>query len=395
MTVDTLIGSIDAMSIRTLIGPTSLRDYAKSQGWRLLKEAARDRLYVMTHPRFERRQLVFPMDSTAPDYAEAVMLMVEKLAVLESRSPQAVLRSLLEVDEDGLGFRVASPRLDDRSLPLSFVVSMIEGAQRLLLASACTVLKPQLHHPRLSRTEAQQFLETTRFRHTEPGSFVLNVSCPVHGVDVGAPLFPEYPDIPFARRATLTLQRSLRRLVEAVETDSLEDLVDTTRADALPLISSNLCEALTRFEDTTLRNSVEIAVRWAVSIPHPQDEGPVSVIRVQHDYFSRIEEVGRELRATERYLDDTFIGTVERLDGDMDADGRRSGEVVLSLLLPEGEQVRARTSLDSEQYAIADRAHMKEGVYVMVRGRLQPGRQPRQLTDLRVFELLQATAGDA
>jgi len=34
------------MNFETFIAPTDLRDYAKAQGWVLLKEAAKDRLYV-------------------------------------------------------------------------------------------------------------------------------------------------------------------------------------------------------------------------------------------------------------------------------------------------------------------------------------------------------------
>jgi len=378
------------MSIYVLIAPTDLRNYAKAQGWVLLKEAAKDRLYVMTNPRFERRQLVFPMDTTAPDYAEAVAIVVDKLASMEGRTPQAVLKSLLEVGDDSISFRVTSPRPDEHSLPLSFAGSMIAGAQQLLLASACTVLRPRAHHPRLSRTEPQQFLETTRFRHTQPGSFVLNVSCPVQAMDVQAPLLLNEMVAPFVRRATITLRRSLGELVAAIETDSLDELVEATRKSATPLISSNFCEALTRFEDETLKNSIDIGITWAVSIPRPANEPTVSIVRVQHDYFSRIEEVRRELRSVEKHTDDTFIGTVERLDGEMGMDGQRSGEVILSLFLPEGEQVvRARTNLNAEHYEKADQAHMTEGTLVKVAGRLHPGRQPRQLDGLRSFELIQ------
>ena len=32
------------MNLETLIAPTDLRDYAKDQGWILVKEAAKDRL---------------------------------------------------------------------------------------------------------------------------------------------------------------------------------------------------------------------------------------------------------------------------------------------------------------------------------------------------------------
>ena len=377
------------MNYETFIAPTDLRDYAKAQGWVLLKEAAKDRLYVLTNPRFERRQLVFPMDTTAPDYAEAVMLIVDKLATMENRPTGAVLKSLSEVADDAIAFRVTSPRQEDRSLPLAFAGSMLIGAQQLLLASACTVLKPQTHHPRLSRTEAQQFLETARFRHTQPGSFVLNVSCPVQAMDVQSALLPNELEAPFVRRATVALKRSLRELVSAIETDSLDALVAETKQSATPLISSNLCEALTRFEEDSLKNSVEIGITWASSIPRPADEPIVSIVRVQHDYFSRIEEVRRELRSEEKHTDDTFVGTVERLDGEMDDQGHRQGEVILSLLLPEGEQIRARTNLNPEQYAKADQAHMTEGAYVKVSGRLHPGRQPRQLSDLSSFDLIQ------
>ena len=169
----------------------------------------------------------------------------------------------------------------------------------------------------------------------------------------------------------------------------MDELIETTKKSASPWLSSNFCEALTRFEDESLKNSVEIGITWAASIAHPAGAKPISTVRVQNDYFSRIEEVHRELRSVEKHTDDTFVGTVERLDGEMGPDGRRSGEVILSLLLPEGEQVRARTNLDTEAYTKADQAHMTDGTYVKVAGRLHPGRQPRQLSDLRAFELIQ------
>jgi|688.fasta_scaffold173594_3 hypothetical protein len=377
------------MNLETLIPPTDLRDYAKDQGWVLLKEAAKDRLYVMTNPSFDRRQLVFPMDTTAPDYSEAVMLVVGKLAAMEGRSAQAVIKNLLEVGDDAIAFRVTTPRPDERSLPLAFAGSMVTGAQQLLLASACTVLKPQAHHPRLSRTEAQQFLETAKFRHTQPGSFVLNVSCPVQGLDVQAPLLPDEADAPFVRRTTATLRKALGELVTAIETDSLDTFVEATKNGANPIVSSNLCEALTRFEDSSLKNSVEIGITWAAAIPKPANEGRISIIRIQHDYFPRIEEVRRELRSKEQHLEDVFPATVERLDGEMGDDGKRSGEVILRLLTPDGDElVRARANLTTDQYELADKAHMTDGAFVKVAGKLHPGRQPRQLSNIKSFELM-------
>lgn len=316
------------------------------------------------------------------------MLVVGKLASMEGRSPQEVVKNLLEVGDDAIAFRVTTPRPDERYLPLAFAGSMVTGAQQLLLASACTVLKPQAHHPRLSRTEAQQFLETAKFRHTQPGSFILNVSCPVQGLDVQTPLLLDEADAPFVRRTTVSLRKALGALVTAIETDSLDAFVDAAKKDANPVVSSNLCEALTRFEDSSLKNSVEIGITWAASIPKPANEGRVSIIRIQHDYFPRIEEVRRELRSKEQHLEDVFPGTVERLDGEMGPDGQRAGEVILSLLSPDGEQVRVRANLDAAQYEQADKAHMTDGAFVKVMGKLHPGRQPRQLSDIKSFELM-------
>ena len=376
------------MKPEALIPPTDLRDYAKERGWVLVKEAAKDRLCVMNHPRFDRRQLVFPMDTTAPDYAEAVMLVLEKLADIEGRRTDEVVKNVLEAGDDAIAFRVTTPRLDDGFVPLAYAGSMLAGAQQMLLASACTVLKPQIHHPRLSRSEAQQFLDVAKFRHTQPGSFILNVSCPVRAMDIQPELLPDEIDAPFVRRTTAALQRGLRQLVDAIETDSLDDLIDAAKKAASPLVSSNLCEALTRFEDSGLKTSVEIGITWASSIPRPANEGQVSMVRVQHDYFPRIEEVRCELRATPKHLEEVFPGTVERLEGEMGPDGRRSGEVILSLLTSDGEQLRARASLSADQYAQADKAHMTDGAFVKVKGKLHPGRQPRLLSDIQFFELL-------
>jgi len=371
------------------IASTDLRDYAKSRGWVLLPEAVPDRLFVLSNPQFAQRQLVFPIDTTAPDYAEAVMLAVEKLALLEGRPLPAVLRALQELNDDTLRFRIGTQR-DDETLPLAFAGAIVSGAQQLLLAAACTVLKPQSHHPRLSRNEAQQLIEASQFRHTEPGSFVVKVSCPVNALDVQAPLFPGEPDAPFVRRTTLTVKRALRELVTAIEADTLPQLVEAAKGAANPLISSNLCEALTRFEDDALKNSLEVEISWAVSTPPPAGEAALVPIRFQRDYFPRIEEVRRALRSAEQHQEDTFIGTVERLDGEIGPDGHRAGEVILALLLTDGETVRARTNLTADQYAAADDAHMTDGAYVKVAGKLHPGRQPRSLTDIASFEKIPA-----
>ncbi len=375
------------MSTDQIITPIDLRDFLKSQGWSVLEQALADRLFVFSSPDFPRRQLVFPMDLTAPDYAETVDLIAGKLCELMGISRNSLIARLFSVRDDVMRFRIFNGA-NDYDLPLSFASSFITNAEKLLKAAACTVLRPRPHHPRLSLSEANQLIEKSRFGQTERGSYVVRVSCPLHALEVQGSLEMDDSDAPFVRQVTLSLNQALHQLTSAIEADSIDSLVDSIRASASPLVSSNLCEALSGMHDDQMDNSLDLTFDWSV-LRHLPPQTRTQPIRIQRDYFARVEEIRRELRSVEREQQDTFIGTVERLDGEMGNDGRRSGAVVLAVLLAEeGESVRARTVLTPEQYAIADKAHMTNGAYVRVTGKLRPGRQPRQLTDITEFSIV-------
>jgi hypothetical protein len=369
------------------LAPTDLRDFAKSQGWHLLQEAVADGLYVLHHPAFERRQLVFPVLTDAPDYADAVALAVRKLAELMGRPEAAVLAAVQEFKDDTLRFRVADTRHESGYIPLSYAVSAINGAKELFLSAASTVLVPQLHHPRLSRAEALQLLDASRFRHTESGSFVLKVSSPVQGVDAIGGMFDE--SVPFVRQTTLTINRALHQLVHAVQADTLDQLVEELKQAEKPEISSNLCKAIVSFQEQHDDFDLSVDFNWAACLPLPPALKVPATIKVQKDYFSRIDEVRRELRNTEQQhkQEGVFMASVEHLSGEIGPDGLRSGEVVLNLY-QEAEVIKARITLNAEQYRQADRAHMTPGAYLRLKGRLHPGNQPRILAELSGFELI-------
>lgn len=375
------------MSSDQIITPIDLRDFLKSQGWSVFEQALADRLFVFSSPVFPRRQLVFPMDLTAPDYAETVDLVVGKICELMGVSRNSLIARLFSIRDDVLRLRVFNGA-NDYDLPLSFASSLITNAEKLLKAAACTVLRPRPHHPRLSLSEANQLIEKSRFGQTERGSYVVRVSCPLNALEVQGSLELDDSDAPFVRQVTLSLNKALQQLTSAIEADSIDSLVNSIRTSASPLVSSNLCEALSGMHDDQMDNSLDLTFDWSV-LRHLPPQTRTQPIRIQRDYFARVEEIRRELRSVEREQQDTFIGTVERLDGEMGDDGRRSGAVVLAVLLAEeGESVRARTVLTPEQYAIADQAHMTNGAYVRVTGKLRPGRQPRQLADITDFRIV-------
>jgi hypothetical protein len=377
------------VSEKPVVTPMDLRDFLKAKGWSLNKEALAHRFYAMSSAQFPERQLVFPMDITS-DYDETLSRVLEKFADITSTKWQALWSQLATMRDDVLRFRIFFDG-NDRSLPLSFASTLVASTEKLLKSSACTVVIPRTNHPRLNLNEANQFVEKSRFNQTEEGSFILSVSCPVNAMDAQTKIEFDADDAPFVRKVTFSLQKALGELLTAIEGDTLESLVDDLKGSDAPLISSNLCDALLGMHDEQVDNSLDIGFEWSSLRGAPKTHN-LPKLRFQRDYFSRVEDVRRELKAQEKDEADSFIGTVERLEGEMGVDGRRSGPIVLALLLPEGEIVRARTVLNAEDYVKADKAHMSAGMYVRVTGVLRQGRQPRTLTDAKSFELLSAVS---
>lgn len=129
------------MTSATLVAPTDLRDFLKAQGWSLVEKALADRLYVLENSQFERRQLVFPMDITAPDFGDAVGSVFSKLADLMSVPQERLISRVMSVRDDVLRLRVFFEG-NDTALPLSFATTVVGSTEKLLKAGACTVLLP-------------------------------------------------------------------------------------------------------------------------------------------------------------------------------------------------------------------------------------------------------------
>lgn len=367
--------------------PIDLRDYLKSLGWSLRPEALADRVFLLENEYYPGRQLTFPMDVSAPDYPEAVLLVLEKMSPLLQVAPEQILERLRFAKDDVIRLRIISPYHGDSFLPFEFASELVAAARKMIKSAACTVLKPRIHHPRLTLADANELTEKSRFGHTEPGSFLLKIALPLNALDIQPTLGLHEEPAPFVRRVTEAIFRSLESLVGAIEADRTTELVSQLKNEESPMLSSNFCDAVANLHNEQLNNDFELLVDWSALLPQPR-RARMSRVLVGGDYFSRISEVGRELKSAHKPEEEMFVGTVERLEGEMSRDGRRSGDVVLSLLLPDGDPVLARTTLDAEQYVVADRAHMQEGAYVSVMGRLEPGRQPRRLTQVSNFAVL-------
>jgi hypothetical protein len=303
-------------------------------------------------------EVIVPQNPFGSDFTRRMAEAVAALSEVEARTPDEVLKDLLLTPADALRFRVESANTEDGSVPLPEGISLLAGARKALLASACDVLYPQTFHPRLSRAEAEQFVSQCRLGQTERGSFVASVICPFDAAPAAdsSSLFPDLPAGNFARRVTTHLMSALRRVAESINADQPERL---TNVDGGDVVSANLYEALAEMQPSGDRAALHVTATWARTVS-PPGEGMSTAVTLRKEFFPVIEEAARKLRPQTQPRQDLFVGIVDGLSGAPGKDGRMQGTVTLALLTQEGEEViKSRLELSPEDYETACDAHKK------------------------------------
>ncbi|MEM7181522.1 MAG: hypothetical protein AAF518_11460 [Spirochaetota bacterium] len=369
------------------ITPIDFRDFLKTKGWEIVSDAIRDSIYLFNHPNTEKRQIMIPIDSSSPGYGESIQLAIEKLVAIHGLSNSQIIHLIHEINDDSILFRIQHPHIESKSIPFSYAISSLVGAKELLLSAASSVVQPQLNHSRLSRTEAVEYLNQTKFHHTEKGSFALRVSTPVKSIEeVSQSNHTEATTLPFVRRTNILINQSLSALVYAIRSDSLEHFTLEQKESETPIVSSNLCKAILNFYDAEEYN-LTLSFNWAGSVMLSQDLSLAKDIRIERDYYSRIEDLRSEFTKIEKSKEGTFVCSVEKLMGEIGSNNQRHGEVILNLY-HEDEVIKAKVYLDTEQYLIANHSHMSSDKYIKIKGILKPGKQPRKFTEISDFTLI-------
>ncbi|MGZ8137188.1 MAG: hypothetical protein ACXW1W_10720 [Methylococcaceae bacterium] len=365
------------------IAPTDLRDFLKSRGWSLIDDALKDGLYALNNHQYKRRQLIFPIDNSTADYSDCVETVIHKLVEIENSSLHELMAALSEMKDDAIAYRIVDHRNESAYIPLNYALEAIKGAKDILLSAAHSVLKPQIYHPKMNRREALQLLDKSRFRHTEAGSFIIKVSTPVKAMDLQDDMFKEKP---FVRQAMLLINHSVSQLIQAIETDTMEQLVATVKEEVTPALSSNICKALINFQDENDQADLYLNFKWAAIINKSLNTR--DSIKIQSDYYSRIDDIRKELKSQEEEMDGMFVGTVEALAGDLDEKEQRVGDVILDLYQQDGESIRAKVSLKAEWHKRAIKAYENGGYFIRIKGKLLAGNQPRVMKNITAFSII-------
>jgi hypothetical protein len=382
------------------VNPFEVRRYAVAEGWQR-SEGDNGVIALYQHPESDLDQLIVPLDPSMDDYGRSMADVIARLAERSGLSPIQILEDLLNSPCDLLRFRLDEPDSQRGSIPLTQGISLLRAAERALLSSACSVIQPQAFHPRLSRSEAEQLVNACRMAQTERGSFTLKVACPLDAVDpelaptAPMPLFDKIsePDLvnvrhevrePFTRQVTRLFMGSLNRITKAIDSDKTASLL--VEEPGQPVLSANLCEALLAMQPTGERSRLAVQSSWSKAFTPPPEAETPSLVLLRSDVFREIEKVAQELRPSKEPKLSDFVGLVDSLLGDPDADGRVQGDVILMVFDVEGT-IKARATLDADNYRIAWQAH-GAARYVTLNGMLIPERRTHRIERISQFKLL-------
>jgi hypothetical protein len=373
------------------VTPIEIRDYASSYGWTLVKDAIKEGLFVLNSPNNDFKQLLFPIDPSSSDFNNLAELSISKISEYTQKSLFRTIEDIREIYDDVISLRYYSDTKNVNSLSFHEALESIEATKQMILAAGSSVVNPVLYHKRLARVEAVDLLKSTRFRHTEEGSFILKVSCPITLENAPTPnLFGDEDVVkPISRRAFELINQGAYRILSSIEEDSFEELLAEQKGTEKPYISYNLCDSISNLFDDERELPFELGFTWSRAYINklPSSTLPTS-IKFPYSFKSKVEELKNYFRPELRETADTFFGTVESLNGNVGDDGKRSGEVLLSLII-ESEMVNARVNLNSSQYEVAYIAHGVEGGgFIKVKGVLQPGKRIRTFSDISIFEMV-------
>jgi hypothetical protein len=361
------------------VTPRSLTNYVSALNWPRV-EGINGHISVFHRPDSPLHQVVIPLDESFSDYPESVTEAIYKLADYENRSAQEVLEHLLLPPADMLTFREVSPDAESGSLPFDHAVRMINGTRKLLLSVAHSVLVPRAYHPRLSRSEAEEFVNRCRLGQTQRGSFALNVACPL---ELPVSLSGLQSD-PFARQVTTLLLQSLGALAKVADSKIGDDLLDSSK---YPGISANLCESLLLLRPNGDRGRIIVSATWSRAFL-PSSKEPSQQVELYQQVFELAEAVAPRLRTIPQPRLSEFIGYVDALRGQsIHQDPRPSGEVDFTIFDFEEGEIHARGTLNANDYAKAGKAHL-ESELVSFRGILRRLPQMSRVEQITEFEIV-------
>lgn len=284
------------------------------------------------------------------------------MVIASGKPPAWLLEEVRASTFDIIRLRATGPSVGQGRVPVELGTRLFGLSRELLLAAACSAHDPRSVYRARKPAEAMEFLRRVKLAAPEQGSFIVTVHAPIPP-GLQPALMEGMEEVPFERRATLTLASAATAARQAAEQALLGGGADPFLNGTAAGISANLCDALAGFVDGDETTGLDLQFGWAASRLVPA--GTPVAVHVGSDLSPILREGARLLRATGSTPDFELEGAVVRLD----SNNPGAGGVAVIAGQVDGQPRKVRVPMDTTDYALAIRAH-EEGQLLRCEGEL-------------------------
>ena len=338
-----------AGAVAETVTPRGVHAYLAAHGWTRTGPYRIDRGDVYRRSG-DRETVLVPASTRFADYPIRILQLAEIVGRTEDRRPSAVLVDLSLAAVDLI--RVRLPKTyDDHSLALDAGVDLLSGSRKLLLAAACSAVRPQRRFRAGSHERASTYIAGVRLGQTEPGSFVVNLRVAV-SPSLAEPDQAHLFAPPFERRANRTLVAGLRAAREATDLVNRGDHIRAFDQRVADGVSANLCTAAAELID--VGGGLEVSVSWALTRPpsEERDERRVTVTFQPQD-APVLREAAQILSDRQERVDERIEGYVYALARDQsEPEGRATIKAVI-----DGALTSVKADFSPSDYSRITKAH--------------------------------------
>lgn len=350
--------TIKESSILSGVNPFDVVSYLRSRGWQTDQRRSFGNRVLLTLPVEGQGdfEVVIPIIASVRDYPARIGEVLQTLEVAESRSQLELLRDIETSSLDLIRITPDFGVWPDGSITIDQGEALVSQTKELLLAAACATVRPAKLFPTRKAAEAVDYMRRARLGQTEHGSFVLTILSPVTPELQGQmPLFlPDEIKIPFARRVTQTLFRSLAAVKQAAIDGMVKQSFEPF-GNAVPAgVSANLCDAIVRMQMVAEAKSVDFRMSWArVRQPSPDI---TSTVEINQEVLPIIEEASKWLKETTPQQNTVVEGIPFILEH---ASGSPDYEIVVPAVL-DGKMRKVRILVSKDDYEKVFKANVDE-----------------------------------
>ncbi|HZU58339.1 MAG TPA: hypothetical protein VFA06_20845 [Actinocrinis sp.] len=354
------------------LSPAAIEAFLRMNGW--VQQAVREGVSSIWANSAEDASLLLPYNKTYRDYDLRLHEALEVISEVQRVPYGEALGLEISTALSDVLFVRADQATIDGSIPLSEARDLLNGIERLMLAAACSAVRPRPTMAGRRPDVARDFVaDDVRMGHTLQGSFVLTIYARHNDLrseeitpieddvrssghtspreivpDDAARQARESTTATFTRRVMTTLATGLDATRLLLSSDSSVDL-----AAAVELgVSDELLNSVDLMSRNEAVRALDMSFRWSPAQPLRDVDVPGRVI-LPRAAPGQIDRIRRSLRTQPAVERDSVVGQVIRLER---AGGENDGVVVVDGVMGRARR-RVKLSVSGVAYEVAIYAH--------------------------------------